>query len=651
MSTAWKYKFVAMIAGILVSLYLLVPTVIGIKNIKQDYKKQGKALPWYYNLLPQNELNLGLDLQGGLYMELEVGVEEALRHQVDFIAGDIRRVIIGDKIKDANITQIYNHRLRIELKPDQKADFNRELAGYFGNNVFVIEADNFEVFLRVTGNDTGEARKKAFEEAQKVPGFDGNIDITRQGKFLAVSFKNNNTKAAVRQMLGKEENKAFFIDETDIMNDVLYLTVTEEQLNYYSQNIMQQAANSARNRIDRFGVAEAAVSRQSTDRLVVELPGVNTTDQEQIIDIIKRTGKLEFRLVNDTLSQTELEKMIVEKVKELKLTTIYQSSSVDSLNEALKAELPPDSQIAFRHIRDPQTKKVKRVVPFLLEKKAEVTGDMLDNASVQTEKNMPYVSMSFNKAGAKKFGDLTSANVGKYLAIVLDDVVNSAPVIKSAITGGQAQIELGYGNFTDLQKEAQDLVLVLKEGALPASLTVATKNVIGPSLGRDSINAGIKSLIIAAIVVVLFMLLYYKVGGIVANIALIANVLFIFGILSLFQASLTLPGIAGIVLTMGMAVDANVIIFERMREEMFLGQKPGLVVESGYSNAMSAILDGNITTFISGLVLFEFGTGPIKGFATTLMIGIVTTLITAVVLTRVIYDWMVVSVKIQKVRI
>ena len=194
-------------------------------------------------------------------------------------------------------------------------------------------------------------------------------------------------------------------------------------------------------------------------------------------------------------------------------------------------------------------------------------------------------------------------------------------------------------------------MLILKEGALPASLTVASKNIIGPSLGKDSIKVGMNSLMIASLAILVFMLLYYRVGGIVADIALLVNVVMIFAVLTLFQASLTLPGIAGIVLTLGMAVDANVIIFERMREERHLGHKPSMIVDSGYSNAMSAIIDGNITTFIAGLVLFEFGTGPIKGFATTLMIGIATTLLTAIVFTRVMYDWLLFKVKVKKLYI
>jgi protein-export membrane protein SecD len=379
----------------------------------------------------------------------------------------------------------------------------------------------------------------------------------------------------------------------------------------------------------------------------VELPGIKNPDE--IINIVRRTGKLEFRLVDEQLSLLELERKIAKVKEDLKLDKVYEDVALQKLNEALKADLPEGTEVLFSLERNTTSKEVTKATPYLVTRQADVTGDMLENAKVESQNNLPYVSMSFNKTGAKKFGDLTSANVGRQLAIVLDNVVMSAPVIRTAITGGQAQIELGYGRFDALHKEATELVLILREGALPASLAVATKNIIGPSLGKESIAAGLNSILISALGVVLFMVLYYRAGGMIANVALFLNVVFIFAILCLFQASLTLPGMAGIVLTVGMAVDANVIIFERMREEIFLGKAVREVIDSAYSHANSAIIDGNITTFIAGLVLFEFGTGPIKGFATTLMIGIITTLFTAITVSRMIYDGLVDSQKMKSV--
>lgn len=650
MSSSWKYKTILFTLVTVFSIYLLIPSVLGLKEKTEQNKRAGLTMPWYTKVLPQKEINLGLDLRGGVYMELSIGIDEAMTHQINFVANEIKRGIIEETFPEAKISQIPGKKLRIELGTNSAGDFKGELVRFFGNSVFEIKTEKPEIFLEVKG-DVAEARKQAFLAAQTVPDFKGNVDIMRNNQLLAVSCDDEALRDDVLKALKAPTHAPYFSEVTENINDVLYLNLSPTYLDHLKQSIVEQASNSVRNRIDRFGVVEASVSRQSSDRLVVELPGVK--DANRVVDIIRRTGKLEFRLVDNSMQQPKVEELVEEKMKELKIdkALMFEQTNVAALNEALKAELPPDTEIAFELQRSAETKKVLRARPHLLQKKADVTGDMLENASVQYENNKPYVSMRFNKAGADAFGELTSKNVGRLLAIVLDGTVSSSPVIKSAIMGGQAQIELGYGSYSDLQKEASELVLILKEGALPASLTVATKNVIGPSLGKDSIEAGLKSLLGAVLVVVFFMLFYYKVGGLIANFALILNVVYIFAALALFQASLTLPGIAGIVLTMGMAVDANVIIFERMREEIHLKADPAFVVQSGYSHAMSAIIDGNITTLIAGLVLFQFGTGPIKGFATTLMIGIVTTLVTAIVVTRLVYDWLLNVVKIEKVRI
>jgi len=645
---SWKFKFWGFAFGVILSVYLLMPTLLGLKDEAANLTKAGEALPWYHNVLPSDELNLGLDLRGGLYLEMEVGLEEALKHRIDFLAGDVKRSVIADVYKGANVTQILNNRLRTEVSQDKIEAFNSDVVKYFGNSTFLIQDGKYEIILEPKG-DAVQTRKAVYEKANSVSGFAGDVTVSEDGKRLFVSYTNETQRDSLNQLFASPENADVVTVVTENYNDITYLTLTDTYLDQMKKDIIEQAANSVRNRIDRFGVAEASVSRQSSDRLVVELPGVK--DPDSIIDIIKRTGKLEFRLIDDSLNAAQLRQMIDSQKDALKIDFVYHKQELQKINNALKAELPQNTEIALQLTRDPESGKVTAYTPYLLETTAGVTGDMLDNASVQTDQGRPIVAMSFNKSGAKKFADVTSQNVGRLLGIVLDGTVNSAPRIESGIYGGQAIIKLGFGRFDDLMKEARDVVLVLKEGALPAALTVGTKNIIGPSLGKDSIDAGLKSLIIAAIAVLIFMMLYYKVGGIVANVALIINVLFIFSILTLFQASLTLPGIAGIVLTLGMAVDANVIIFERMREEKYLGHKVGEVIESGYGNAMSAIIDGNITTFISGLVLFEFGTGPIKGFAATLMIGIATSLLTAIVLTRVLNDWLVHSVKVKEIRI
>lgn len=649
MSPTWKYKAITFAIAVLLSVYFLLPSFLHVKDQVAELEKQGKEAPWYYEILPQKELNLGLDLRGGMYLELEVDVKEAMRHQVDLLVGEIKQFVFKDDLTNRDVRRVGPKIIRVEILADQRDAFMSELKAVKGADVFQQLPSGREVFFKILTSPEA-ARQQVLQGLKNLGGFDGSdVTSTQDEKYLALPFSDDAQKQALTLEFSKPDYQTDFSLVTGDMPNVMYLAIANTYFEYLERDTIEQAANAVRNRIDRFGVAEASVSRQSNNRLVVELPGIK--DPESIIEIIRRTGKLEFRIVDDSKNRAELQSLVDSQKSKLKIVNEYEKGNLARLNGALKSELPAESELAFQLVRDAISKKVTRAVPFLVKKQADVTGDMLENVSVQSENNQPYVSMSFDKVGTKQFGDLTSNHVGKNLAIILDGVVMSAPVIDSAITGGQAMIKLGYGSYEALQKEASELVLILKEGALPASLTVASKNVIGPSLGQDSIDAGLRSLLMATLVVIIFMIAYYKLSGVVANVALLFNVLFIFAILCLFQASLTLPGIAGIVLTMGMAVDANVIIFERMREERFLGKEPSMVVDSGYSNAMSAIIDGNITTFIAGVVLFQFGSGPIKGFAVTLMIGIVTTMITAILVTRLVYDWFVYSVHVRRISV
>lgn len=644
MSPFWKYKFYGTLFVVLLAIYFLLPSFFGMKEKLEELKQQGQTPPWYFALLPKNEINLGLDLRGGLYLELSVSMDEALDHQVAFLAQDIKRYTLKNDLEKGHTVKVSRRAIRVELPKDKHQDFTASVDDVFGTEVLTVSDQAQEVFFEIKSSHE-QARRAMLTALKSVKDFSGDVLPTADNKYLGLAFANETERQNILAVLDTEALHADFVPAQ--IQDIIYANLSDLYYDKIQKDIIEQAANAVRNRIDRFGVAEASVSRQGGERLVVELPGVKNPDE--IINIVRRTGKLEFRLVDEQLSLLELERKIAKVKEELKIDKAYEDAALQKLNDALKADLPEGTEILFSLERNTATKEVTKATPYLVTRQADVTGDMLENAKVESQNNLPYVSMSFNKTGAKKFGDLTSANVGKQLAIVLDNVVMSAPVIRTAITGGQAQIELGYGRFDALHKEASELVLILREGALPASLTVATKNVIGPSLGHDSIEAGINSILIAAAGVVLFMALYYRTAGMVANLALFLNVTFIFAILCLFQASLTLPGMAGIVLTMGMAVDANVIIFERMREEVFLGRSLREVIDSAYAHASSAIIDGNITTFIAGLVLFEFGTGPIKGFATTLMIGIITTLFTAVTVTRMIYDGLAGSQKIRSV--
>lgn len=425
--------------------------------------------------------------------------------------------------------------------------------------------------------------------------------------------------------------------------------LNDRYANYLHNLISRQALEKVRNRVDRYGVAEPSIQRVGDNRIAVELPGMK--DPERAIGIIKKAGQLEFKIVNDTVSTPELSKMIADARKELNLPGDFSIKTVDAINKSLRDKLPEDTEIAFETQYDPVAKKITGAVPYLLTRQAKVTGDMLKNAQVQVQNNEPYVSLTFDATGTQKFGEVTSAHVGDRMAILLDGTVNKAPVIREAIMGGQAQITLGYGNYSNLLKEAEDLTLVLQEGALPAQLVEATKTVVGPSLGADSIRKGIVAAFFGALCVIIFMIAYYRWSGLLADLALFFNLLFILAGLALFQATLTLPGIAGIALTFGMAVDANVLIFERIREELRSGKTAKAAVSAGYANAMRAIIDSNLTTLIAGVVLYQFGTGPIRGFAVTLIMGLVISMYTAIVCTRMVYDYLLIKRKVTRISV
>ncbi len=360
----------------------------------------------------------------------------------------------------------------------------------------------------------------------------------------------------------------------------------------------ERALEIIRNRIDQLGVKETSILLQGKDEIVVQMPGV--TDRQRALDIIGKTALLEFKLVSDDPAL---------------------------FNKAIAGEIPEGYEL-----KEAEGQKL------LLKKEAEMTGGAIKDASVRFDQahfNEPIVGLSFNDEGAKKFATLTQNNVGRRLAIMLDDKVQSAPRINEAIPSGEAVIT---GRFT--AEEAQDLAIILRVGALPAPVYIEEERTVGPLLGQDSIRAGVKSTVVGGVIVLIIMGVYYLLAGLVANVALVLNFLLILGALGYFHATLTLPGIAGIVLTLGMAVDANVLINERIREELGLGRPLKTAISNGYAKAFSAILDSNVTTLIAAFLLFQFGTGPIRGFAITLSIGLVASMFTAIVVTRFIFDWL-----------
>ena len=383
---------------------------------------------------------------------------------------------------------------------------------------------------------------------------------------------------------------------------------------------VDQSLETIRNRIDQFGVSEPIIQRQGDRDIVVQLPGVQ--DPQRAKELIGRTAVLEFKLVRSDVD-------------------------VEAIASG-KQPLPAGTQILYGVEKGQTGSERRRGKPDLVETRTLMTGDAITDAKVTTGQlpNSRVVIMNMNSRGARIFDQLTAANVGRQMAIVLDNTVYSAPVIRERIGGGTAQIE---GDFTP--EEARDLAIVLRSGALPAPVTISEERTVGPSLGKDSIAQGIRSFIVAGAMVMLFMLVYYRFAGLLADFALTLNALFMLAALSLLQATLTLPGIAGIVLTLGMAVDANVLINERIREELRAGKSARAAIEAGYDRALPSILDSNITTLLSGVVLFQFGSGPIRGFAVTLCVGLIIHVFTAVFCTRVVWDHLLLRRRMQTVSI
>ena len=385
-------------------------------------------------------------------------------------------------------------------------------------------------------------------------------------------------------------------------SDEWRLTLKPEEQAEIRRFAVEQSIQTIRSRIDQFGVSEPTIQKQGQERILIQLPGLK--DPQRAKDLIGRTARLEF-------------KMLDEK---------------GDLSGALDGRIPPGDILLYGDTNDRGTGRVARQ-PYLVKKRTVLAGDLLTDARVNFDPqfNEPYVSINFNRQGARKFAQLTGDHVGERMAIVLDGKVYSAPVIREKIEGGRAQIS---GSFSP--EEAHDLAIILRAGALPAPVKILEERTVGPTLGRDSVEQGMASILIGGALVLLFMVVYYRGFGLLANLAVVVNVLILMAVLAMLQATLTLPGIAGAVLLLGMAVDANVLIFERIREELRLGKTPLAAIEHGYDKAFSTILDANITTLITAVVLYQFGTGPVRGFAVTLSIGLLASMFTAIFMTRVV---------------
>ena len=396
------------------------------------------------------------------------------------------------------------------------------------------------------------------------------------------------------------------------------LLLLPEEVRRIKQAAVDQSLETIRNRVDQFGVSEPIIQRQGDRDILIQLPGIQ--DAGRAKELIGKTAVLQFKLVRDV--------------------------NADPFAKGTQP-VPAGTQVLYELSKSPGGER-RKGQPLLVESNVLMTGDVVSDARVRPGDmpNSRTVHLDLNARGARLFEEITAANVNRRVAIVLDDTIYSAPVIREKIPGGRAVIS---GSFT--ADEARDLSIVLRTGALPAPVTVAEERTVGPTLGADSIRSGIRSFVVGGALVVLFMIVYYRFAGLLADLALIWNVLFMLAALAVFGATLTLPGIAGIVLTLGMAVDANVLINERIREELRLGKSARAAIDAGYEHALPSILDTHITTFLSGLILFQFGSGPIKGFAVTLCIGLVSSLFTAFVGTRLVWDYVLSRGRLQTVSI
>ena len=385
----------------------------------------------------------------------------------------------------------------------------------------------------------------------------------------------------------------------------LVLALRPPEVARLRDDFVRQAVETIRNRVDQFGVAEPTISRQGTNRILVQLPGLQ--DFARAKALIGKTALLEFKLLDDRTSP----------------------------DEAVAGRLPEDSQVLYQRRTDKDT-KVEQKIPFVVQKRALLTGAELTRAEVAADPNSPgnwQVAIEFNPEGARRFGEVTEQNVGKQLAIILDGNVYSAPRINERIPGGRAVIT---GQFT--VEEARDLAIVLRAGALPAPVQILEERTVGPSLGADSIRQGLLAIVASGAIVFLFMLVYYRLSGLIADVALGLNLLILLAAMAAFGATLTLPGIAGIALTIGMAVDTNILIFERIREELRVGKTVRGAIEAGFSRAFRTIIDTHVTVLVTAAILYNFGTGPVKGFAVSLFVGLTASLFTAVFFTRLLFD-------------
>lgn len=539
--------------GVPVKRYL-APDVIAEADVVAE--AESNVPPWLEGTLPKYKLNLGLDLQGGIDLTLQVELEEA-----------------------------------VLAKVSRDLAYFKDMADEEGLSVENVRPDAVQPMVYVTSNASLSDVQSFFASRMNDYAYYETIDTTHT-----------------------------FALREEVVEDV-------------SKQAVEQVLETLRSRVDATGVKEPSIVKKGGGRINVQLPGA--VDAQAAVEALGTTAILEFRLVDEDFDQLKLAEMVADAERDL---PPEQYIDDDVLNRYFwrTGRLADDRWVLWEYSstagEEGQVEKVRDQAHIV--KEVALTGSEVNDASVAWDPNtqFPYVALEFKPRGATDFCTLTSANVGKRFAIVLDNQVRSAPTIRSKICGGRASIEMGAA--LDALQDANTLSLVLRTGSLTAPVSIGEVRQVGPTLGADAIRAGINGTGIGGTLVLLFMLFWYRLPGMLANVALFLNVFMVFAFLALFGATLTLPGIAGVALTVGMAVDANIIIYERIREELRLGVNARKAVDVGFDKALWAVLDANITTAIAGIVLYSYGSGPIRGFAVTLLIGIGTTLITALFVNR-----------------
>lgn len=557
LSSIFRFRpLVLLFTFVTLAVIILTPNVV---NLSEE-----SSFPF------KRKINLGLDLQGGLYMILGIDFDKVYKDEV----------------------AVYTKRLLFFLKDEGIEGKVTELD--------VTESSDPKMWVEITAAGSVERAKEIFHEKN----FSQSLRLT-----------------------GEDGSR-------------LQFALNPTAKTFIEENALTKSIEVIRNRIDEFGVTEPEIVSQGKDRIVVQLPGVR--DIKRAKELIGKTAKLEFKLVNDTIAAGTLSSWM-DKLKENNIT--YEkgqrfSDYIEKARDLLKEEFPKGYTLAFQKQTNAAGDYLG-AIPFLVEQVSQVTGEDLQdaNTTIDQQNNRPVVSFELKASGTKIFRELTTKNVGKRLAIILDGNVYTAPSLQSPIPDGRGQITLGSGNYDSLLKQSRDISLVLRAGALPVELEFEEQRIVGPSLGKDSITAAKWAGLIGAALVFLFIIFYYKMAGVIASVTLVFNVTFVLAFLVLMEATLTLPGIAGIALTIGMAVDANIIIFERIREEMRKHGKFALAVEAGFKRAFWTILDANITTGLAGICLISFGTGPVRGFAVTLLIGIFSTIYTAYFVGKLLFEF------------